>query len=111
MKNAKIQKHQEPADTIAQSVDRVGEIKAQIAALQAEYDTIKLGLLACGNSSYDGNVYHVQFVEQDRSTLDMKAVREKLSAQFIAAHTKITHVTAMHVSLREPAINIISLKS
>ena len=38
--------------------------------------------------------------ETDRETLDMKAVRAKLSPQFITAHTNVTKVRALRVSAR-----------
>jgi len=109
MKAQKALGAQKAASAFSQAVDRIGNIKAQVAALQAEYDTLKATLIAGGNPSYDGELYRVQFVETDRSTLDMKAVREKLSPQFIAAHTRTTHVVQMHVSAHS-ASNVIPIK-
>lgn len=110
MKTNKAVKQQEDANALAQAVDRVGVIKAQMSALQAEYDALKATFIAGGCPSYDGDIYRVQFVDTDRSTLDMKAVREKLSPQFIAAHTRVTHIVQMHVSIRAGASNIIPIK-
>ena len=107
MKNAKPVK--QPV-TIAQAVDRAGQIKIEINRLHAEYEKLKAGFIAGGAQTYDGEIYRVQLTETERSTLDMKAVREKLSPQFIQAHSKITHVTQMHVTHKESATNIIPIK-
>jgi hypothetical protein len=40
------------------------------------------------------------FVQQ-RDTLDMKAVRDHLSRQFIAAHTNTSDVTVLKVTARQ----------
>jgi hypothetical protein len=114
MKNTKAVKQQEAVDAIAQTVDRIGNIKTQMALLQKECDTLRANLLAGGSDTYYGTTYRVVFTNTTRHTLDMKAVREKLSPQFIAAHTNVTHVTQMHVNFvsdkPEVASNIIPIK-
>ena len=56
---------------------------------------------AQGPGKYEGESHVLTVTVAERSTLDMKAVRAKLSAQFIRAHTNIKEVTT--ATLREAA--------
>lgn len=85
-------------------VDQIGIIKAQLApqieALKALEDKLKAyaaDVPADGTVALEGALFRatVSFYEQDR--LDMKAVRAKLSAQFIRAHTTQTPVVKLSV--------------
>jgi len=90
-----------PLPTAAAIVDSMGDLRAQIAEMTAQYDAYKAHLVGMGAGAYDGERYRATVSESERETLDMVAVREKLSAQFIRAHTNVTPVTTVRVVARK----------
>ena len=87
-------------------IDDFGLISAQIAELEAKKKLIRDQLVeALGDGAFEGTFYRVTISLSTRETLDMKACREKLSPQFIAAHTKETVVITVKSGARN-AINI-----
>jgi hypothetical protein len=81
-------------------IDALGAIKAQIADLEAREKELREAVLALGEGSHEGRMFKVTVVTVERETLDMKAVRAKLSPQFIVAHTRVTPVTTVKVAAR-----------
>ena len=86
-------------------VDELGAIKAQQADLANREKELKAKLIAGGQLEYDGDEYRATISTSQRETLDMAAVREKLSDQFIRAHTKVTDVITLRVSARSADAN------
>lgn len=88
------------AEQIKELVDKIGELKAtlapQLAALEADLNKLK----AQGVDRYTGERFEVNVFEQEQNRLDMEAVREKLSPQFIAAHTNTKVVVVAKVTAR-----------
>ncbi len=85
-------------------VDQLGALQAQIATLEAEAKKIKQVLIAKGEGAYEGELFRAVVSASERNTLDMDAVRAKLSPQFIAAHTKTTEVVAVRVNAKKDGI-------
>ena len=85
---------------VAKLVDDLGVLQAQIAELEGKAKVIKDTLKAEGAGAYEGDLFRATVSVSDRETLDMKAVREKLSPQFISAHTKVTSVACVKVSAK-----------
>ena len=85
---------------VTATVDRLGELKARIAELEREEKELRDTVVELGPGAYEGERYRVTVSATERSTLDMEAVREKLSAQFIRAHTKTKEVTVVRVTAR-----------
>lgn len=81
-------------------VDRLGALQAQIATLEAEAKKIKQTLIAKGAGAYEGELFRAVVSVSERNTLDMDAVRAKLSPQFIAAHTKTTEVATVRTNAK-----------
>ena len=81
-------------------VDELGHIKAQMANLAMREKALKDQLVAAGVGAYEGDDYRASVSHSIRETLDMDAVREYLSPQFKAAHTRTTEVFAVRVSAR-----------
>jgi hypothetical protein len=75
---------------IAPLIDELGDVKAQIAKLEKRETELKKELKALGIGTHVGTRYVMTLSEQERDVLDMKAVKEKLSSQFIVAHTSVT---------------------
>lgn len=87
---------------IAANVDRLGFLAAQMAPYKDEYKALCDKMKAeCGDGEYEGNVFRAAIFTTDRETLDMEAVRAKLSPQFIRANTNVTPVTTCKVSARK----------
>ena len=82
-------------------VDQLGNINAQIAALEKQSKAIKKELIDNGIENVEGAIYVANISTQYRDNLDMEAVRKHLSPQFITAHTKTAAVTSVRVSVRK----------
>lgn len=77
------------------TIDTLGQLLAQIADLTKQADAIKATIRELGDGAYEGDTFRVSVSTSERETLDMKAVREKLTRQFIAAHTNVTKVVTV----------------
>lgn len=84
----------------ASVIDELGFLKAQIAELELKEKALKAALADLAPGSYEGDLYRVSISISARETLDMAAVREHLSRQFIAAHTNVTEVRTLRVAGR-----------
>lgn len=83
---------------IQRDVDRIVELSATIAELNAEKKLLTSKLKSIGEGKYYGSKHYLTVALSERATLDMKAVRAKLSRQFISAHSRRTE--ALSVTLR-----------
>jgi hypothetical protein len=81
-------------------IDDLGILKAQIAELEIQEKALKAALADLPAGSYEGDVFRLSISTTERETLDMKAVREHLSRQFIQAHTNVTPVRTLRVAAR-----------
>lgn len=82
------------------TVDSYGTLSAQIAELEAQRKVIAGEIKGWGTGAYEGDTFRVVVSTYDRDTLDMDAVRGKLSRQFIAANTTTTTVTKITSNAR-----------
>jgi len=83
---------------IKTDIDKLGYINEQLKVLKAEADTIKKELKKAGVDHADGKNFRLDVITQERSFLDQKAVKEKLSPQFLVAHTRYATVRSYKVS-------------
>ena len=81
-------------------IDDLGALKARIADLEAQEKALKQALADLSPGAYEGELFRLSISESERETLDMKAVREHLSRQFIQAHTNVTPVRTLRVVAR-----------
>jgi hypothetical protein len=81
-------------------VDLLGEVKAQIAALQLVEKDLRDQVAARGPGAYEGETFRATVSVAEVGRLDMKAAKEKLSRQFIAANTHYSEVTTVKVVAR-----------
>jgi len=86
---------------LSATIDALGDIKAQIAELEKKETELKKELRTLGPGNHAGDRYTMTVSEQERDVLDMKAVREKLSDQFIRAHTSVTKYLMFRFRKRE----------
>lgn len=87
-------------NNLSNAIDRLGYIRAQLAELKREEDALKAVLIEQGPGAYEGDMFRATVSECERKTLDMEAVRAKLSDQFIRANTYIADVTVVRVVAR-----------
>jgi hypothetical protein len=80
---------------LAQLVDELAAIRAQIADLKATEETYRAELIAAGVTEADGTLHRVTISQTSRSVTDWQTIAEKFepSRQLIAAHTKQTAPT------------------
>lgn len=80
--------------------DRIGELDAIIKPLEAERAKLAASLKAAGAGRYTGQLWNCTVVESERTTVDWKAVAEKLqpSRQLVTAHTSTTPVITLRVT-------------
>ena len=69
--------------------DELGELLAIEAELKGKIDVIKARLKAEGPGAYEGELFRAVVSDSTAKRLDMIAVREKLTEQFIRAHTNV----------------------
>lgn len=74
--------------TPEQMVDELGIIKAKIGPFVLREKLLKQALDKTGLKEVNGRFYRASIARFERDKVDMKAVRRKLSAQFLAAHTE-----------------------
>lgn len=91
-------------DTFAELVDRIGNLQAQLAPLTAKLKQAQDELKAHGAGKYTGTRFDCTVSEFQRANLDMDAVRAKLSAQFLQAHTSYTDVVQVRCTARKLAV-------
>jgi len=87
-------------NNLTSTIDRLGHIKAQLADLKAEEQALRDVLVENGPGAYEGELFRATVSASERATLDMAAVRAKLSRQFIACHTNITEVVTVRIVAR-----------
>ena len=89
-----------PAE-LAAAVDEIGVLKAAIAPLEQRLKALQAKLKASGDGRYEGLLFDATVFTSERSTLDMDAVREKLSVQFLTAHTRTSEVVTVKVTAKK----------
>ena len=76
-------------------VNKLAEVRAEIAHLKEVEAEYVRAIKESGAGTYEGEEHYVVVSESERSSLDIKAVRKKLSRQFIKAHTTTTSVVTL----------------
>ena len=92
------------APTLADQVDRLGELHAAIADLKAQAEDIRAELENAGLPAIDGHAYRVTFSTSTRTITDWKKIAERLKAspQLIRAYTTTSEpATRMTVTARK----------
>ena len=74
-------------EDILKKVNRVAALRAKIAEMTKEEKDLIAEMKVSGAGVYQGTEHYIVVSESTRKTLDMKAVRAKLSRQFIQANT------------------------
>jgi hypothetical protein len=83
--------------------DRFAILKQEIDALTKEFEAVKAEIKATGLETIEGDYATVIVSLSERSTLDTKAVKELLTAEQVAACTKVTLITTLR---DKPKVNI-----
>lgn len=87
-------------------IDTLGELLAEIAALNKRADKIKEALKdranLSGEKSFEGDLFKATYIESNRSVVDWKAIAKEagIPAELIAKHTGTTAVFSIKVASR-----------
>ena len=76
------------------TVDRIAELSAEIADLNAEKSELLNQLKAKGEGEYYGSAHYVSVSVFTRLTHDTNAMKRKLSRQFLKAHERVKTVVS-----------------
>ena len=71
-------------------VNKLAKVRSEIAHLKEVEAEYVRALKESGSGTYKGDKHYVVISPVERKTLDLKAVRKKLSRQFIQANTNVT---------------------
>jgi hypothetical protein len=87
------------------TIDTIGNLRAQIAELQAEIKGHEKALKSEGAGYYEGDLFAGTVSEVDTNRVDWKAVAAKLnpSHQLVSAHTKQGTSVRLTVTARSKA--------
>jgi hypothetical protein len=86
--------------------DRYAFIKSEIEALNKELEKVRFEIKQTGVERLVGERAIVEIGLSERSTLDTKAAKEFLTADQIAACTKVTLVETLRI---KPNLNVVAL--
>lgn len=82
-------------------IDRLGMIKAQIAALEEEEDRYRDQVQRLGPGTHSGRLYDATVSSSTKVTVDMDAVRVKLGEAWVARHSRRTPTVVVRVTARK----------
>lgn len=85
------------------TVDQLGNLQAEIAALQVQETSLKDELKAEGVGTIEGDLYDATVFDSERKTTAWKKIAEKLgaTAQMISGNTKFSITTSVKVTARK----------
>ena len=92
------------APALADKVDQIGQLRAEIAERETKIDRIRAELEAAGLPAIDGHAYRVTFSTSARTVTDWKTIAERFkpSPQLIRRHTTTSEEsTTMRVTARK----------
>jgi hypothetical protein len=95
------------------TIDRLGNIKAQLAALKIEEAELKAVLVEQGPGPYEGDVWRATISLVDRETQDdtfkawvAELIERHVSRQFKTAHTIKSQVPTLRVVARTGKVRV-----
>lgn len=83
-------------------IDALGDVRAQIAALEVKEKALADTLKELGACHLIGKRYEATVYEGTKSTVDMEAIRAVLNAQYLADHTKHSIYLSVKVTALKP---------
>jgi len=96
----KKQPKQPKQTALGRLVDQYGELSAQIAELEKVKQEIRVLLSNSVQTSAEGELFRVTVSMVRRETMDMEAVRQVLSPEFLAQFTKTTTSVAVRCTAK-----------
>jgi len=89
------------ATGLADIVDTLGTVKAEIAALQAKEKQLTDRLKLTGLSEIDGTLFRATVCTSDRETVDTKSLRVDLGEDCIKPYLRVSAITICRVNARK----------
>ena len=99
-KAVKTERPSRGVNDLASLVDRLGSLKAQIAALCDEEKAIKEKLIDTRLPSIDGDLFRATISTHERTTLDSETVKSFLTPAQLLLCMKVNAVTTVRVNAR-----------
>ena len=90
-----------PSVALANIVDDLGTVKAEIAALQEKEKALVAKLKLTGLDEIDGTLFRATISTAERETVDIKALRADLGEDIIKTYLRSTPVATCRVSARK----------
>ena len=89
-------------ESVGETVDRLGEVKSQIAELEKLAEILKETLVESGETEVEGSLFRATVVRATVTKVDWKSVAEYLkpSSQLLTAHTSESERTTVRVVSR-----------
>lgn len=85
--------------TLAKKVDRLGQIKAEIAELEEERSKIRNQLLEAGVENAHGDLFDVSFAVVERRTVDWESMQEDYDLP-VDDYTRVNESVRMNLTPR-----------
>jgi hypothetical protein len=85
------------------TIDQLGNLQAEIAALQTQEKSLKDDIKAEGVGTFEGDLYDATVFDSERKTVAWQKIAKKLGAtvQMIAGNTKFSVTTSVKVTPRK----------
>jgi len=85
------------------TIDQLGTLQAEIAALQSQEKSLKDELKAEGVGTFEGDLYDATVFDSERKTVAWQKIAKKLGAtvQMIAGNTKFSITTSVKITPRK----------
>lgn len=89
-------------EMLSELVDQLGDLKAQLTALELREKAIKSLLSAAGPGPYNGKRYRATVSQYDKETVPAADMKDKLRElgvddRWFSRHTKVTPTTCVRV--------------
>jgi hypothetical protein len=86
--------------TVGAIVDRLGALKAQLADLKADEETLRGELIARKVEAAEGDLFRATVTEALRQSLDTEQVKAEMGERWYSSHCKIAVTTTVRVCAR-----------
>jgi hypothetical protein len=91
---------QSPDQTAGELADRLGEVKARIADLEAEEREVRAELIALGVERAEGALFKATITSAVRWTLDVAGLKREFGEAWVAKRSNHAVVTTVRVASR-----------
>ena len=84
-------------NNLRRTIDELGMVRKEIEALKLREQELRDSIALLGAGQYDGDRFKANVTVDERQNIDLDAVREAMSPQWLRAHTFRQMVTTVRV--------------